>query len=102
MLNAKQFYGQLGVHFNALQYCQKRLNYRYLLAQHEPYSQLPGKLLSAFFPCFYHFNVISSPNILFISTVEGELVLVLLDDGTFYRARVLTATAENEISVWIK
>lgn len=44
VVNAKEFYGQLGAYFNALQYSQQCLNYRRLYAQNEPYSQLPGTL----------------------------------------------------------
>lgn len=42
VLNAREFYGQLGVHFNALEYSQLCLNSRRAVLKHERYSQLPG------------------------------------------------------------
>lgn len=54
VLNAKEFYGQLGVHFNALQYSQQCLNYRRFFAQNVPYPQLPG-IGNAFVPLFLLF-----------------------------------------------
>lgn len=49
VLNAREFYGQLGSNFQALHYSQQRLNYRQLHFENEQYSQsaVPGTPLQA-------------------------------------------------------
>lgn len=53
VLNAKEFYGQLGDYFSALHYSQLRLNFRRMIAENEPYTQLPGDGLKFLFAIFY-------------------------------------------------
>lgn len=84
MVNAKEFYGQLGVHFNALQYSQKRLNYRRMYAENEPYSQLPGATSSGFFllllfPCYFESILLKMNPITFNWMVVNEFSM------NFYR-----------------
>lgn len=49
VLNAREFYGQLGSNFQALHYSQRQLNYRQLHFENEQYSQsaVPGTSLQA-------------------------------------------------------
>lgn len=42
MLSSTEFYGQLGSHYNALEFLQQRLNTRRSRYEYEPYTQIPG------------------------------------------------------------
>ncbi|XP_031641198.1 uncharacterized protein LOC116352611 [Contarinia nasturtii] len=73
VLNANEFYGQLGREFNGLQYFEQQLNVRRAHYEYKQYTQIPEK---------------------------SELVLVLLENGFFYRARVLDCV-QQRITVFL-
>ncbi|XP_055315454.1 uncharacterized protein LOC129575613 [Sitodiplosis mosellana] len=73
VLNATEFYGQLGRHFSGFHYFQQRLNIRRSHFEYEQYSQMPG---------------------------NAELVLVLLENGLFHRAKVLSG-ADDQATVFL-
>lgn len=52
VLNATQFYGQLGRHFTGFHYFQQRLNIRRSHFEYEQYSQMPGTIVISYFCCF--------------------------------------------------
>lgn len=129
VLNATEFYGQLGRHFSGFHYFQQRLNIRRSHFEYEPYSQMPGTIVISYFCCLMfffsasfcvcsHWNLICSVRVeklkvprYFISSVfwaaNAELVLVLLENGLFHRAKVLSvadqlATVNNIHAKWFQ
>lgn len=88
VLNVNEFYGQLGREFQALRYFERQLNARQTNYENEQYTTIPGKIIRFSLKNYSIFKCMRKSSISFPAEIS-ELVLVLLENGLFYRAKVL-------------
>lgn len=101
VLNAIEFYGQLGPFYNGLEYFQQQLNSRRSYSNFFQYTQMPGIISSLLLFQWekittFDYTLVGIKYLLYILIIYlieiSDAVLVMLDDASFYRAKVLSIT----------
>lgn len=103
VLNGREFYAQLATQHNSFSLLHIQLNSKARITKHKkiPPTESIGMYFYSGFPVFHFFHSGEIKIVCIFSADVGKYVLTLLDDGKFYRTKVIDYAGNRKITVSI-